>query len=222
MREAVLSKEDTMTRKRQSLAEYKRQEDPKPKAKQIEEAKAQSNLYGGLFVLGVIVVAALAIYFYLNREAALPELTTNLDISSIPDNSEGFANQGNNHIASTEPREPYNSNPPTSGAHNPRWVTPLQVYTQEMPDDMLIHNLEHGHIWLSYRDADDTEAIALLRAFQRKYSDRVIVSYRPENPSRIAVAAWTRLLSLDELDEEQIEAFIIRYNNKAPESILGR
>jgi hypothetical protein len=211
-----------MSRQRQSLSEHKRQEEPKPKEKRMEAANTQSNIYGSLFILGVVVVAALALFFYLNREEALPELTSTLDLNSIADNSQSFADQGNEHIASTAPREPYNSNPPTSGPHNQQWVSPLQVYTQVWPDDMLIHNLEHGHIWLSYRDADDSDAIALLTALQRKYSDRVVVSYRPENPSRIAAAAWTRLLSLEELDAEQIEAFIVRYNDQAPESILGR
>jgi hypothetical protein len=38
----------------------------------------------------------------------------------------------------------------------------------------------------------------------------------------VAAAAWTRLLSLDELDVAQLEAFIIRHSDNAPESIMGR
>lgn len=214
-----------MSKKRQSLAEFKSQQggsESKEKRSDKELAQQQSNIFGSLFVLGVIIVAALAVFFYLNRDEPLPELTTTLDLNTIPDNSQAFANQGNQHIPSDAPRDPYNSNPPTSGNHNERWVTPLGVYNQQMPDDMLIHNLEHGQVWLSYRDSGDSEAIALLTAIQRKYSDRIVVSYRPENTSRIAAAAWTRLLTLEELDSDQIEAFIIRHSDNAPESIMGR
>src|SRR3989344_5078 len=45
--------------------------------------------------------------------------------------------------------EAYNSNPPTSGPHYEqpsRWG----VSQAELPDEQLIHNLEHGGIWISY------------------------------------------------------------------------
>ena len=90
-----------------------------------------------------------------------------------------------------------------------------------MPDENLIHNLEHGHIWLSYQDETDQEAIDVLTSIQRQFPRSIIVTHRPENDARIAVAAWTRILKLDEPDEEQILAFFKRYFDKAPESIPG-
>ena len=201
-----------MARQRQTL--------DKKKAEEIRQAKVQSQLYGVLFMVGIVCVLALGIFFFLNREQALPELTADFDIESIEDNSVEFEMIGREHIPDSEARE-YNSNPPTSGAHNPRWVTPIGTFTEELSDTLLVHNLEHGHVWLSYRDADDQDAIAILRAIQEKYPDRVVVSYRPDNDARITAAAWTRLLTLDELDSEQIEAFIVRYSDQAPESILG-
>ena len=203
-----------MARQRQSLEKRKQEEK--------ESAQAQSNLYGIFFLVGIVVVVGLAVYFYLNQEAPLPDIAADFDLSTVEDNSIAYENQGQQHYSSDAPRDPYNSNPPTSGPHNPNWMTPLGVYTQQPPDDLLIHNLEHGHVWISFRDEGDTEAIQLLTAIQQKYSDRVIITYRPENDSRIAVAAWTRLLPLEELDREQIEAFIVRHSDNAPESIMGR
>lgn len=201
-----------MARQRQRLDQRKEQEK--------RQAQAQSQLYGVLFAVGIVVVVGLAIYFFVfNNNQALPELNPDFDVASVPDNSEGFESMGQQHVADSEPHN-YNSNPPTSGAHNARWVTPIGVFTRQLSDFQLVHNLEHGHVWISYRDDGDTEAIDLLRAIQQKYPDRVIVSYRPENDARIAVAAWTRLLNLDELDSDQIEAFIVRYSDQAPESIM--
>ena len=115
---------------------------------------------------------------------------------------------------------PYNSNPPTSGPHyvNP---VPAGFYPQQLPDENLVHNLEHGHIWLSYRDQLDKDAIDLLSSIQRDNPQWVVVTYRPEDNNRVAAAAWQRLLVLNDLDEAQLRAFVQRYHNHAPESIPG-
>lgn len=142
--------------------------------------------------------------------------------SSAQDNSVAYLSQGQEHIDLNAIHVPYNSNPPTSGPH---YFSPARtgIYgvDEAVPDEMLVHNLEHGHIWLSYRDADDQESIDLLVELQRENPRWIVVTYRPQNDSRIAAAAWTRLLTLDEPDEGQLRGFIERYRNRAPESIPG-
>ena len=187
-----------------------------------QQAKAQSQLYGVLFMVGIVVVVGLGVYYFLiDNDKPLPELNPDFDVELVEDNSVAYEYMGNLHIPDDEPRE-YNSNPPTSGNHNARWITPLGTFTEQLNEYMLIHNLEHGQVWLSYRDEDDEDAITLLRAVQEKYADRIVVSHRPENDARIAAAAWLRLLNLDEIDGDQIEAFIVRHSDNAPESIMGR
>lgn len=196
-----------MARKKQRIKERKQAEK--------QQRKQQQFLIGG--VIGLIVIG-IALFLIL-RPDPRSQLNPDLDLEAIPDNSIAYANQGRDHIEVDDEHNAYNSNPPTSGPH--AGAITISSYTQQYPDENMIHNLEHGHIWLSYRDAGDDEAIELLVGLQQQYPDRVVVTYRPENDNRIAAAAWTRLLTLDELDSEQIEAFIIRYNNLAPESVLG-
>lgn len=186
-----------------------------------KEQQARQQVFMMLFFVGIVITIGLGAFFLLNQnsEEPLPELAADFDFESIVDNSVAYEMVGRNHIAPDAPHN-YNSNPPTSGDHNERWISPLGIYEQ-LADDQLVHNLEHGHVWLSYRDANDSEALTLLTAIQEKYPDRTIVTYRPENDNRIAAAAWIQLLVLDELDREQIEAFIIRHSDNAPESILG-
>jgi hypothetical protein len=183
------------------------------KAAQSQQGKQQQTI----LIVGVVVVfiSFLAIVAWRARTAP----GANLDLDAIPDNSVAYESLGREHINLGDEHIPYNSNPPTSGPH----ASPLRtrVYTSDMPDENLIHNLEHGHIWLSYRDSDDEETLSLFRQFQSQFTSSVIVTHRPANDSRIAVAAWTRLLKLDDPDEEQILAFIRRYLDKAPESIPG-
>ncbi|MFQ5795188.1 MAG: DUF3105 domain-containing protein, partial [Candidatus Bipolaricaulia bacterium] len=111
---------------------------------------------------------------------------------------------GANHVPEGT-RITYNSNPPTSGAH---WPQPAQwdVYSFPLPDEQLVHNLEHGGIWISYKDID-RETKSKLEAIARKYPQGVILTPRPENDRNIALASWGRLDKFDSFDEERIERF---------------
>ncbi|MBZ0302350.1 MAG: DUF3105 domain-containing protein [Anaerolineae bacterium] len=188
------------------------------KTRQRRELKQAANRSRSLIVIGgvagVAVVAIIAILAV--RSSNLPDV----NVSAVADHSVTYPIVGRDHIPQGSPRPDYNSNPPTSGPH---YDTPIRsgAYDQEVPDELLVHNLEHGHIWLSYRDTDDTEVKDALRGIQTQFPQWVVTTYRPEDDSRIAVAAWGRLLKLDTVDQDQILAFILRYRNQAPESIPG-
>ena len=135
-----------------------------------------------------------------------------------PPNEEDYPSLGQVHIAVGQTHPPYNSNPPTSGWHYP---TPADwgIYHEVLPDEELIHNLEHGGIWLSYRDENDTQTIQRLDALVGSFPDHVILTARPANDRPIAVAAWGHLLKLDGVDENAISDFISRYIRKGPENV---
>lgn len=182
-----------------------------------EQKQAASRNRTWIAIGGIITVVAVIVVVVLSiRSSQMPDI----DTSAVADNSVTFPIQGQTHIPEGSPRPNYNSNPPTSGDHYV-YTIPAGVYDQTPPDENLVHNLEHGHIWLSYRDADDTEVISALTSIQEQFPNWVVVTHRPDNDSRIAAAAWGRLLSLEEPDEDQMLAFIMRYRNQAPESIPG-
>jgi hypothetical protein len=166
-------------------------------------------------MIGVPVLATLIILaaVYILRDKPLPKLDPN-----IPDESVAAEDQGQKHIEEHEPHDPYNTNPPTSGSHN---ASPLTwgVYNEVVPDDRAIHNLEHGGIWISYRDRQDKNLITALEDIAKRYQSHLLLSYRPENDNPIAVAAWSRLLTLEQLDSDQIYNFIARYQFQGPEDV---
>ncbi|MBI3974884.1 MAG: DUF3105 domain-containing protein [Armatimonadetes bacterium] len=130
-----------------------------------------------------------------------------------PSPGAGVRTLGNAHIPQGQPYRSYNSNPPTSGPH---WPSPATwgVYTEPLPDEVLVHNLEHGGIWISYKDAKDTDLAGKLAEIARRYRSKVIVTPRAANDAPLAVAAWGRLLKLQAFDEAQIVAFIDAYRGK--------
>ena len=83
----------------------------------------------------VIIIGAAAVFLYQQFTAPLP--------------GTAYPIQGREHIPLDAPHLPYNSNPPTSGPHYESPV-PWGVYDHELPDEQLVHNLEHGGVWVSY------------------------------------------------------------------------
>jgi len=110
----------------------------------------------------------------------------------------------------------YNSNPPTSGPHAN--ALPWGFNTSEISDINAVHNLEHGGIWISYKDIS-AEQIAVLKTIATANSGSVIVSPRAANDSPVAVVSWGRLMQLDTVDIEQINQFITTNKNNSPEPL---
>ena len=129
---------------------------------------------------------------------------------------EQVAVMGAEHIRIGDAHDPYNTNPPTSGAHG----APVNfgVYQEELIDENVVHNLEHGGIWISYKDLRE-EDIQKLEDIGRNYSGRTVVSPRSANNSNIAVVSWGRLLELDTVDAEKITEYVKRNFNRSPEQI---
>lgn len=127
---------------------------------------------------------------------------------------EFFAAQSRDHIAPGSSHEDYNSNPPTGGWH---YAQPAQtgIYDKELTDEQLIHNLEHSHIWISYKPDLAKDQINKLANIAESYGSRIIVTMRTKNDSPIAVAAWQYLLKLDTIDKDQIRDFIRAHRNLA-------
>ncbi len=128
---------------------------------------------------------------------------------------------GRNHILEDSPYpENYNSNPPTSGDHYSA-PAPSGYYEESLPDERLVHNLEHGDIWISYRSSVSEEILEKLKSFAG--DPLIIITKRDENPADIALASWGRLDTFNiqngQLDTERIQNFVLRYKNRGPENV---
>jgi hypothetical protein len=128
---------------------------------------------------------------------------------------------GEDHIASDAPLPEYNSNPPTSGPHYGQ--TAQSGFREDsVPDQNIIHNLEHGDIWIAYhpRVSDDVKDV-----LKRFAGAKVIITPREANDTDIALASWGRLdtfnVENNTVPERRIKDFITRYSNKGPEQVLG-
>jgi len=135
------------------------------------------------------------------------------------DYSQSFPDQGREHIDIGAEHQEYNSNPPTSGSHYAQSAKE-GFYEKELPDEQLVHNLEHGDIWIAYKPELSKEIIKQLKSFA---GFMVIVAPRAKNDMDIALAGWGRLdkfnLENGVLNAQRVRDFILRYQNKGPEKL---
>ncbi|MCH8049666.1 DUF3105 domain-containing protein, partial [Patescibacteria group bacterium] len=109
------------------------------------------------------------------------------------------------------PHVAYNTKPPTSGPHigsKTRWG----IYTEQIPDEIQIHNLEDGGVIVHYDpEKVDEETIDTLEAIVNSYADDVILEPYADMESTIVLTAWKRIDRLDQLDENRTREFIDAY-----------
>jgi hypothetical protein len=170
-------------------------------------------IIGGVLVVGIVIL----VVFLLFGGAAAPRI------------GERQVDDGGGHVADGSVCGGYSSVPATSGEH---WGTPGNwgVYTASNPANQaqVIHNLEHGGIVIWYQpgqvSADDVAALTQYTEQQvRSAKFKVILSpWVGEDFGRpIAVTAWNWLLYQDELDVDQIRAFLDDHYGEAPEPFGG-
>lgn len=171
----------------------------------IRTKRVKRIFWGFGIIVIIVVVGAIGLFATRRRSANLPG-------QLIPD-------QGAEHVAPEHQFE-YNSNPPTSGPH---FANPAEwgIYKEELPDQTLIHNLEHGGVWISYKPGIPDETREKLEKFYETWGRKVIITPRAKNDADIALAAWNHLdtFGVSEYSDERVERFIKAFRNRGPEFV---
>lgn len=187
------------------------------KEKREQKGKIMKISNKVLIVVGLVLFATVFIFLFANKASTGTVTIPVSGTSTLV--GQAIPIEGRTHVEEGTDVNYKNSNPPTSGNH---WPQPAQwgFYLSPLPDEQLVHNLEHGGIWISHKDVDE-ETKSKLGTIASKYPLALIITPRPENDVKIAVASWGRLLKLDSLNEELIEKFIKSNINKAPEPLAS-
>lgn len=177
-------------------------------ARQAQQRRRQLLLIGGGVLALALVVGAVAVLSSM-AEASAPGVAVPI--------------QGQEHIALGQSHPPYNSDPPTSGWHYPTSLA-AGFYEEPHPDELLVHNLEHGHVVISYdcgKLADCAQAKEQLRGIFDRYDGwKVTVVPRENVDAAIALTAWGRIDKLDGFEEARITAFIDAWRDRGPEATM--
>jgi len=138
--------------------------------------------------------------------------------------------QGQEHVSPGQPHDAYSSIPAISGPHFGQPLAPARwgVHQQPLPDEVLVHNLEHGYVDVHYDCPEGcSELVEQLTSIVGDFGAqgaKVLLSPYPNMGSRIALTAWTYIETMEEFDEGRIVAFIEARESScaAPEYNVGR
>lgn len=124
----------------------------------------------------------------------------------------------------------YNSNPPTSGPHNPVPAEPGVYEPGNGPaHENWVHSLEHGAIVFLYAPGTAEKRIRQLEALAAEpvagypggYATLVLEN-KTNMPYQVAAVAWTRLLGDEQLTDasfDALRAFREEFINQGPEQV---
>jgi hypothetical protein len=99
----------------------------------------------------------------------------------------------------------YEQSPPAGGEHNPVWQN-CGVYEEPIRNETAIHSLEHGAVWITYRqDVPDAQVQRLEELTQGE--SYVLLSPMEDLPSPIVASAWGQQLRVQEVSDESLEQF---------------
>ena len=128
---------------------------------------------------------------------------------------EAFAVPNRNH---TEEPLDYSHKPPVGGDHFPVPGTCGFYRADPPPVEMIVHDLEHGAVWLAYQPDLPDDQLATLRDLAARQAKVIITPYE-EMDSPVTVSSWGRQLALDSVDDPRLEQFITTYRKSldAPE-----
>ena len=107
-------------------------------------------------------------------------------------------------------RVDYDRVPPLGGPHNVRWLA-CDVYDEPVPDELAVHSIEHGAVWIAHDpELPQAERSALreLAAGNREY---VLVSPREGLDSRIVAVTWGASIEASSADDARLEQFVAAY-----------
>ncbi len=132
---------------------------PKKKQQlQRQQARAQRAQRRQLLYLGIGMALALILigvaFYVFSAQSSISSAASTAKCSDI----QTYSTESRAHLNPGEPTPIYQTNPPTSGAHDPNpW--PPGVFDNPIPTAREVHSLEHGYIVIHYNDVS-TQMVA--------------------------------------------------------------
>jgi hypothetical protein len=166
--------------------------------------------WGPIALIGVVVLLAGGIIGY-GVYASMKGSEPWTDKAAAIDGIVNYRVQKNPAIDSQEHKDgplTYATNPPVGGAHNAVWQNCMgDVYAQPVANEHAVHSLEHGAVWVTYKQGLAADQVSELQK-KVKGRDFMLMSPIAGLDKNISLQAWGYQLKLDKADDKRIDDFI--------------
>ncbi|GLW29817.1 DUF3105 domain-containing protein [Actinoplanes regularis] len=109
----------------------------------------------------------------------------------------------------------YVTSPPVGGAHNGTWQNCMgDVYTAPIANEHAVHSLEHGAVWITYKQGLAADQVATLQD-KVEGKDYMLLSPYAGLDKNVSVQAWGYQLKTDDVNDGRIDDFIAAARVKA-------
>jgi hypothetical protein len=118
----------------------------------------------------------------------------------------------------------WNTDPPTSGAHY-AIAAVFGIYDEPLEIARVVHNLEHGGIFILYGDDVPEATVDQLRSFYGEHQTGTVMAPLPKLGKQFAIGAWVSdgesgngyLAKCEKLDENAVSTFFHAFQFQGPE-----
>jgi hypothetical protein len=107
----------------------------------------------------------------------------------------------------------YAQQPPVGGEHRPAWQN-CGIYNREIQEELAVHSLEHGAVWLTYRPDLPADQIEALKGLARGKTYTLLSPY-PNQTAPVAASAWGVQLTADSASDPRLGQFLAKYRQGA-------
>jgi hypothetical protein len=169
------------------------------KVDEVRQAQRAKERRSRLLLIGAVATVVLVI-------AAVVGFTVYNDVSNRPTlDAVKTYKVTRNH---TSDPVTYAQTPPVGGDHASVWLN-CGVYPQPVKNELAVHALEHGAVWVTYRP--DLPAAQVEQLVDEVPDTYMVVSPYEGIPAPVVASAWGVQLPLTGVDDPRLEEFIQKY-----------
>jgi hypothetical protein len=225
------------------MANKPRVKAPKQRTSQrrAEDEAKKRRLYalgGGSLLVLLAIIGAVALLGLGGDEASAADVRADLEAAGCTMVVKEAVPNVSNHSDFPDPeaRNPnWNTDPPTSGPHYGQTLI-YGSYRDSVDVGRVLHNLEHGAVYIFYGDKVPETTVAQLEAFYAEHQNGTILAPYAKIGNKIALGAWVVpglpeatndrgsgvLATCTKFDEQAFSGFFDAFQFKGPESPLFR
>ncbi|MFK4110231.1 DUF3105 domain-containing protein [Streptomyces sp. NPDC002176] len=105
----------------------------------------------------------------------------------------------------------YPMRPPVGGNHNPVWLNCNgDVYKEPVRDEMAVHALEHGAVWVTHTDKAKKADVDALAAKVKRTPYSLMSPYADQDAPLI-LSAWGHQVSVKSASDPEVDKFFATY-----------